>query len=96
LASRFAIAARQYAEAAAALATSGTSGIDYIRLRHETTEAQARSEAAFQIFTEHVAMHDCDENMLDGQEQLCAQATRSVNPAVIRSQHPAVRGNAVG
>jgi hypothetical protein len=60
LASRFAIAARQYADTAAVLATLGTSGTDYARLRDQTIKGQAQSEVAFKEFTEHVDSHQCD------------------------------------
>jgi hypothetical protein len=73
LASQFAIAARKYAENAAGLATLGTSDFDYIRLRDETTAAQAHSEAAFKAFTEHVDSHQCGEVTLNGREYLSGQ-----------------------
>ena len=73
LASQFAIAARQYAETAASLATLGESGIEYTRLCDQTLEAQARSEAALKAFTEHVASHQCGEVTQNGKEHLCAQ-----------------------
>jgi hypothetical protein len=73
LASQFAIAARQFAETATDLATLGKSGADYTRLREAAIEAQARSDAAFTLFTEHVASHHCGEDAQDGQENLRAE-----------------------
>jgi hypothetical protein len=72
-ASEFAIAARQFAEAAVVLATLGTSGIDYTRLRDRTIEAQARSESALKAFIEQVVSHQCGEATLNGHEHPCAQ-----------------------
>jgi hypothetical protein len=73
LASQFAIAARQYAESAAVLATLERSGIDFTRLRDQTIEAQAHSEAAFKAFAEHVASHECDNATQNAQEYPCEQ-----------------------
>jgi hypothetical protein len=73
LASRFAIAARQYADTAAGLATLGASGIDYTRLRDQTIEGQAQAEAAFKAFTEHVESHQCGDATQNGHEHQCEQ-----------------------
>jgi hypothetical protein len=73
LASRFAIAARQYADTAAFLATLGTSGSEYTRLRDQTIKVQVQSEVAFKEFTDHVESHQCDEATQNGQAHLSAQ-----------------------
>ena len=57
LAEQFAIAARQYAEAAVKLALSGD---NYIPLFQITKDAQTCSATAFVALEEHVASHRCD------------------------------------
>jgi hypothetical protein len=75
LAAELAIAARQYAETAAGLATLGISGTDYTLLRDQTIEAQKRSEAAFKAFTEHVVSHQCGEVTQNAQARAAAAKT---------------------
>lgn len=73
LAEQFASAARLYAESAVKLAILGKSGIDYIRLRDDTIDAQGRSEVAFRDFIQHVDSHQCGEGALNGRGHVYAQ-----------------------
>jgi hypothetical protein len=70
LAEKFAVAARLYAESVVCLATSGKSGIDFIRLSKQTIEAQSLSEAACRAFMDHVGSHQCGEAMTNGNGHL--------------------------
>jgi uncharacterized membrane protein YcjF (UPF0283 family) len=59
LAQEFCTAARLYAESVVALAISGMSEREYLRLRRLAKEAQSRTEAAWVAFEEHVEVHRC-------------------------------------
>lgn len=61
LAEAFAIAARQYSEAAAnfARATGGMAESEFERLRMAVREGQQRSERAGTLFEEHLKRHGC-------------------------------------
>ena len=61
MANEFAIAARLYAETVVALARSGISRDEYVRLCKITEAAHKRSEAACVAFEEHVDGHRCFE-----------------------------------
>ena len=67
LAEQFALATRLYAESTVKLASLRKSGIDYIRLRDQTIDAQRRSEAAFGAFMQHVDSHQCGDTPQNGQ-----------------------------
>jgi hypothetical protein len=73
LAEKLAVTTRLYAECAVCLATSGKSGIDFIRLTQQTIEAQSLAEAACRAFMDHVGSHQCGEAMQNGNGHLHVQ-----------------------
>ena len=70
MAEKLAVTTRLYAECAVCLATSGKSGIDFIRLSQQTIEAQSLAEAACRAFMDHVGSHQCGEAMTNGNGHL--------------------------